>query len=60
MRLFEGLRFRPGNTFVHRLDPRAKLGVSILILTTAIIYVDVVVILTLLSVEAAVIFLAQV
>ncbi|MCS7109861.1 MAG: energy-coupling factor transporter transmembrane protein EcfT [Candidatus Caldarchaeum sp.] len=60
MSLFEGLRFRPGNTFVHRLDPRVKLAASTMILATAVIYVDVVVVLTLLFLEALVIFSAKV
>lgn len=60
MSLFEGLRFRPGDSFVHRLDPRVKLFASLLILTTAVIFVDVVVVSTLLLLEAVVIFSAKV
>lgn len=60
MSLFEGLRFRPGNTFVHKLDPRVKLAASTLILTTAVIFVDFVVILTLLALEAAMIAWAKI
>jgi energy-coupling factor transporter transmembrane protein EcfT len=60
MSLFEGLRFRPGNTFIHRLDPRVKLLVSLALLTTAIIYVDVLIVVSLLALEAALVSAAKV
>ena len=60
MSIFEGLRFRPGNTVIHRLDPRVKLLVSLSVLTTAIVYVDVLVVLTLLALEAGLVFAARV
>jgi len=58
--LFEGLRFRPGNSFIHKLDPRIKLVTSLMILLTAVVYLDVIVISTLLLIEAGLIFVAKV
>ncbi|MEM2237900.1 MAG: energy-coupling factor transporter transmembrane component T [Candidatus Caldarchaeum sp.] len=59
MSIFEGLRFRPGNTFIHRLDPRIKLLTSVMILVTAVIYLDIVVTGMLLLGEACLIFVAK-
>ncbi|GBC69801.1 Energy-coupling factor transporter transmembrane protein EcfT [archaeon HR01] len=52
MSIFEGLRFRPGKSFIHRIDPRVKLSISIFILSLAAIYVDIIVLTLLISVEA--------
>ncbi|MCS7129604.1 MAG: energy-coupling factor transporter transmembrane protein EcfT [Candidatus Caldarchaeum sp.] len=60
MSVLEGLRFRPGNTFVHRLDPRVKLLTSVMILTTAVVHIDIILVGLLLLVEAAVIIAARV
>ncbi|MEM0349695.1 MAG: energy-coupling factor transporter transmembrane component T [Candidatus Caldarchaeum sp.] len=60
MSLFEGLRFRPGTTFIHRLDPRVKLATSTLVLVTAVIHIDIVIILLLLTLESLVILSAKV
>ncbi|MDW8359594.1 MAG: energy-coupling factor transporter transmembrane component T [Candidatus Caldarchaeum sp.] len=60
MSVLEGLRFRPGNTFVHRLDPRVKLLTSVMILTTAVVHIDIILVGLLLLVEAAVITAARV
>jgi len=38
--IFEGLQFRAGDTFVHRLDPRAKFILSISLLVVATIYMQ--------------------
>ncbi len=40
MKVFEGLRFRRGNTFVHRLDPRTKFVISCIIFTIALIFTE--------------------
>ncbi|MDJ0269574.1 MAG: energy-coupling factor transporter transmembrane protein EcfT [Aigarchaeota archaeon] len=58
--LFEGLRFKPGKSFVHKLDPRAKLLTSLLILITAFMYTDVVIISILLFLEYVLIRVAGV
>ncbi len=60
MNIFEGLRFRPGNTFIHRLDPRVKLFSSFVILVTAVIHVDVFIMGLLLLAEAGLIAMARV
>ena len=41
MSLLQGLQFYPGKTFIHRLDPRVKLLVSLLLLTTTFMYTEV-------------------
>ncbi len=60
MSIFEGLRFRPGNTIIHRLDPRIKLFSSFMILVTAVIHIDVFVMGLLLCAEAGLIATARV
>jgi len=60
MSILEGLRFKPGHSFVHRLDPRAKLLTSVLILATAALFIDPVVISILLVLEAILIRWAEV
>ena len=40
MRVFEGLRFRHGDTPIHRLDPRTKFIISCIIFTLALIFTD--------------------
>jgi len=60
MSLLEGLRFKPGNSFVHRLDPRTKLLTSLLILATALVYIDALVITIVLLAEAFLIKVAGV
>jgi energy-coupling factor transporter transmembrane protein EcfT len=50
--IFDGLRFRPGKSFIHRIDPRVKLTISLLILSLAAAYVDLLILTLLISVEA--------
>ncbi|MCJ7632210.1 energy-coupling factor transporter transmembrane protein EcfT [Candidatus Bathyarchaeota archaeon] len=38
MKVFEGLKFRRGDTFVHRLDPRTKFSISTIIFTLALVF----------------------
>ena len=60
MSFLEGLRFRPGRSIVHRLDPRVKLLTSLLILVSALIYIDPLVITLILAAEAVVMHIAGV
>ncbi|MEM2871114.1 MAG: energy-coupling factor transporter transmembrane component T [Candidatus Caldarchaeum sp.] len=60
MSIFEGLRFRPGESFIHKLDPRVKLLTSLMILTTAVIHIDIFLVAALLGAEAMLIHSARV
>ena len=40
MKVFEGLRFRRGDTFIHRLDPRTKFIISCIIFTIALVFTE--------------------
>ncbi|MEM3096864.1 MAG: energy-coupling factor transporter transmembrane component T [Nitrososphaerota archaeon] len=60
MSIFEGLRFRPGRSVIHKIDPRVKLTISIFILATAAVYVDIIILTVLLLVEAVAVMLARV
>ena len=40
MRVFEGLKFRRGDTFIHRLDPRTKFVVSTIIFVIALVFTE--------------------
>jgi len=40
LRVFEGLKFRRGDTFIHRLDPRTKFVVSTIIFVIALVFTE--------------------
>ena len=40
MKVFEGLRFRRGDTFVHRLDPRTKFTISCIMFSIALVFTE--------------------
>lgn len=50
--ILEGLRFQPGTSFIHRLDPRVKLLISSALLITALLYSEVAVTSIVIAVEA--------
>lgn len=39
--ILQGLQFQPGTSVIHRLDPRAKLLISITLLLTALLYSEI-------------------
>jgi len=51
--ILEGLRFQPGTSFIHRLDPRVKLLISSTLLITALLYSEITVTSMIVAVEAA-------
>ena len=50
--LLQGLQFYPGDSFIHRLDPRAKLLISTTFLLITLIYVEVTVTTIIVAAEA--------
>lgn len=50
--ILRGLQFYPGKTLIHRLDPRVKLLISFLLLSTTLMYLEVTVITLIIAVEA--------
>ena len=50
--ILQGLQFYPGDSFIHRLDPRAKLLISITFLLITLIYVEVTVMTIIVAAEA--------
>ncbi len=58
--LLQGLQFHPGRTIIHKLDPRIKLIISILLLTTTLMYLEVTVITIVIIVEAMIAYVARV
>ncbi len=51
--ILEGLRFQPGSSPIHRLDPRVKLLISSTLLITALLYYEVTIISMVIAAEAA-------
>ena len=60
MKVFEGLRFRRGDTFIHRLDPRTKFIISCIIFTLALIFTELPLLLILFLAQIPLIRLAKV
>jgi len=58
--ILEGLRFYAGETAVHRLDPRVKFLLSVLMLVIVVMYTEVWVLMALMSVQAAMAYAAKV
>ncbi len=58
MSLLQGLQFYPGKTFIHRLDPRIKLLLSLLLLATTFMYTEVSVTTIIIGVEGGLAALA--
>jgi len=50
--LLRGLQFYPGKTVIHKLDPRVKLLISFLLMTTVIMFTEAVVVTSVILVEA--------
>ncbi|MCD6261279.1 MAG: hypothetical protein J7J28_05810, partial [Thaumarchaeota archaeon] len=50
--ILQGLQFYPGDSFIHRLDPRAKLLISTTFLLITLIYVEVTVTTIIVAAEA--------
>ncbi|MEM4766318.1 MAG: energy-coupling factor transporter transmembrane component T [Nitrososphaerota archaeon] len=50
--ILEGLRFQPGSSFIHRLDPRVKLLISSTLLITALLYSEITVVSIVIAAEA--------
>ena len=60
MKVFEGLRFRRGDTFVHRLDPRTKFTISCIIFTIALVFTELPFLIILFLAQIPLIWLARV
>lgn len=60
MRVFEGLRFRRGDTVIHRLDPRTKFVISTIIFTIALVYTELPFLIILFLAQVPLIFVARV
>ncbi len=58
--LLQGLQFHPGKTIIHSLDPRVKLLISALLLTTTLMYLEVSVITIVILVEGLMAYVAKV
>lgn len=50
--VLEGLRFQPGSSFIHKLDPRVKLLISSTLLITALLYSEITIVSIVIAVEA--------
>lgn len=60
MRVFEGLKFKRGNTLIHRLDPRTKFIVSCLVFTLALLFTELFFLIILFLVQLPIIFSARI
>jgi len=60
LRVFEGLRFRRGDTVIHRLDPRTKFVISTIIFTIALVYTELPFLIILFLAQVPLIFVARV
>jgi energy-coupling factor transport system permease protein len=60
LRVFEGLRFRRGDSVVHRLDPRTKFVISTIIFTIALIFTELPFLIILFLAQIPLIFVARV
>ncbi|MEM3819239.1 MAG: hypothetical protein QXF08_02160, partial [Nitrososphaerota archaeon] len=58
--ILRGLQFYPGKTVIHKLDPRVKLVISLLLMMTAAIYLEVTIITIVVAVEALLSIIAKV
>ncbi|MFB0569587.1 MAG: hypothetical protein ACETV0_08265, partial [Nitrososphaeria archaeon] len=58
--IFEGLQFRAGDTFVHRLDPRVKFILSISLLAAATLYMQLLPLAILLCIQVPLVIAAKV
>jgi len=59
MSILRGLQFYPGDTFLHRLDPRVKLLISLLLLASSLMFIEVTVITVIILVEAGLAYSAK-
>ena len=50
--ILQGLQFQPGTSIIHRLDPRVKLVLSVTLLLTSLLYLEISVITVVIAVEA--------
>ena len=50
--ILQGLQFQPGESLVHRLDPRVKLLISITLLLAALLYSEITIITVIIAAEA--------
>lgn len=50
--ILKGLQFYPGKSVIHKLDPRVKLLISLLLMATAMMYIEVTIITILVVIEA--------
>jgi len=60
LKVFEGLRFRRGDTFIHRLDPRTKFAISCIIFTIALVFTELPFLIVLFLAQIPLIWLARV
>lgn len=60
MSLLEGLRFTRGDSLIHRLDPRVKFLMTMVIFTSAILFMDLLPLLTIFLVQIPLIFIAEI
>ncbi|MCL7392970.1 MAG: energy-coupling factor transporter transmembrane protein EcfT [Thaumarchaeota archaeon] len=60
MSILEGLKFYAGDTAIHKLDPRVKFLVSMLMLIIVVMYAEVWMLTILIAVQAAIVYVAKV
>ncbi len=58
--ILRGLQFYPGKTIIHKLDPRVKLVISLLLMATAMMYIEVTIITIIVVTEAVLAIIAKV
>ena len=58
--ILRGLQFYPGKTVIHKLDPRVKLVISLLLMATAALYLEVTIITIVVVIEALLSIVAKV
>jgi energy-coupling factor transport system permease protein len=58
--ILEGLRFTTGDTFLHKLDPRVKFLLTLIIFFSAILFLDLIPLLTIFIIQIPLIFLGKI
>ena len=60
MSLLEGLRFTRGDSKLHKLDPRPKFLFTLVIFSMAILYVDLIPLLVIFTVQLPLVFIGKI
>lgn len=60
MRVFEGLKFKRGTSFIHRLDPRVKFLISSIVFILALLFNELVILIVLLLAQLPIIISAKI